>query len=66
MNLDSVKGFIDLPITIKPYESITGLLFFDYNRSIVGENSLSIETSRGTKYFPLTVNSQLISTVNPN
>ncbi len=66
MNLDSIKGFIDLPVTIKPYESITGLLFFDYNDSIVGDNILSVETSRGSKNFPLIVTSQLISTVNPD
>lgn len=47
--------------TIAPYELASGLLFFTFNESLVGENTIKIHTSRGDKEFPITIDKQLVS-----
>ncbi|MGI6155039.1 MAG: hypothetical protein ACOYEB_03685 [Enterococcus lemanii] len=49
------------PLTIKPYESVVGVLFFHYKESIIGNNQLKALTSRGEMEFPLQVSKQYIS-----
>ncbi len=51
---------LSLPLTIGPYQSVTGLLMFHYQSSIVGNNTITINTSRGSKEYEITVASQYI------
>nr|DAF64636.1 MAG TPA: hypothetical protein [Siphoviridae sp. ctamP19] len=50
-------------ITIAPFESVTGLLFFMFDESLIGKNTITVYTSRGNKEFPLTISSQYNSVV---
>lgn len=58
---DLSNKFLKPTFTIAPFESVTGLLFFRYNDSQVGKNSLTIKTSRGSKEFPLQITKQFVS-----
>ncbi|EMF0097275.1 hypothetical protein OUS07_002725, partial [Enterococcus hirae] len=60
------KHMINPPITLAPYESATGILFFHYNQSLVGTNKLNIRTSRGIKTVPLTVCKTYVSKLKNN
>lgn len=55
------KHMISLPVTLAPYESTAGILFFHYKQSLVGTNKLNIRTSRGIKTVPLNVCKSYVS-----
>lgn len=58
---DISDKFLKPAFTIAPFESVTGLLFFKYNDTKIGKNTLKIKTSRGTKIFPLQISKQFVS-----
>lgn len=55
--------------TIPPYESVAGLLFFMFDESLIGKNTITVKTSRGIKEFPIIIssqyNSQLLTDYSP-
>lgn len=58
---DVHKNMLKPPFTIQPYQSLTGVIFFTYNSSVIGQNTLTVKTSRGIKEFEINVVTQSIS-----
>lgn len=61
-HIDNVDQYLlKPPFTIEPFQSSTGLIFFTYDSSLLGKNTISFKTSRGTKEFEIEVVSQYVS-----
>lgn len=52
---------LDSIFTIPPYTSISGVLFFAYDKSLLGENKATIKTSTKDFNFKLTVSKECVS-----